>query len=106
MNGTDLPRKQPSSYGCKRHRTARTAHHVHGVACIIIPGIFFANPSHCRNLFNSPCHLFVTKMGPIRTLNSALDDFCHNFHAEDEDGGPLVGLGCVYSAVGISLREY
>lgn len=27
---------------------------------IVIPGIFFdINPSHRRNLFNSPCHSFV-----------------------------------------------
>ena len=66
LNGTDLPRKQPASYGSSRAWCPCFCFNLHHYC---IPGIFFANPSHRRNLFNSPCHLFVTKMGPIRTLN-------------------------------------
>ncbi|KAG6851285.1 hypothetical protein H0H93_011721 [Arthromyces matolae] len=43
---------------------------------IVIPGIFFdINPSHRRNLFNSPCHHFVRlSFGPpIEDLNRGLD---------------------------------
>ncbi|KAF9649014.1 PLP-dependent transferase [Thelephora ganbajun] len=43
---------------------------------IVIPGIFFdINPSHRRNLFNSPCHHFVRlSFGPpIEDLDKGLD---------------------------------
>ncbi|KAF8735827.1 hypothetical protein AX14_001403 [Amanita brunnescens Koide BX004] len=43
---------------------------------IVIPGIFFdINPSHRRNLFNSPCHHFVRlSFGPpLDDLNRGLD---------------------------------
>lgn len=42
----------------------------------MIPGIFFdINPSHRRNLFNSPCHHFVRlSFGPpVADLNRGLD---------------------------------
>ncbi|KAL5529570.1 hypothetical protein ACEPAG_5555 [Sanghuangporus baumii] len=43
---------------------------------IVIPGIFFdINPSHRRNLFNSPCHHFVRiSFGPpLETLDMGID---------------------------------
>ena len=42
---------------------------------IVIPGIFFdINPSHRRNLFNSPCHHFVRlSFGPpLEDLNKGM----------------------------------
>ncbi|CAK5265317.1 unnamed protein product [Mycena citricolor] len=45
---------------------------------IVIPGIFFdINPSHRRNLFNSPCHHFVRiSFGPpLKDLDMGLDAF-------------------------------
>jgi len=43
---------------------------------IVIPGIFFdINPSHRRNLFNSPCHHFIRlSFGPpLKDLDKGLD---------------------------------
>jgi len=43
---------------------------------IVIPGIFFdINPSHRRNLFNSPCHHFIRiSFGPpMEDLDKGLD---------------------------------
>jgi hypothetical protein len=42
---------------------------------IVVPGIFFdVNPSHRRNLFNSPCHHFVRLSygPPIEDLDKGL----------------------------------
>jgi len=46
---------------------------------IVIPGIFFdINPSHRRNLFNSPCHHFVRiSFGPpLADLNKGERNLC------------------------------
>lgn len=45
---------------------------------IVIPGIFFdINPSHRRNLFNSPCHHFIRiSFGPpLADLDKGNVDF-------------------------------
>ena len=64
---------------------------------IVIPGIFFdVNPSHRRNLFNSPCHHFVRlSFGPpMADLDKGLDAMDRVLHRAKREG--MKGIGHSY----------
>ncbi|KDQ61119.1 hypothetical protein JAAARDRAFT_55833 [Jaapia argillacea MUCL 33604] len=64
---------------------------------IVIPGIFFdINPSHRRNLFNSPCHHFVRiSFGPpLEDLDKGLDAIGRVLRKAKKEG--LKGFGHSY----------
>ena len=64
---------------------------------IVIPGIFFdINPSHRRNLFNSPCHHFVRlSFGPpLEDLDKGLDAFARVLKKAKKEG--MKGFGHNY----------
>ncbi|KAL8281109.1 hypothetical protein RQP46_006467 [Phenoliferia psychrophenolica] len=62
---------------------------------IVVPGIFFdINPSHRRNLFDSPCHTFVRlSFGPaLEELDRGLDGFerlLTKIHKVVQEGGDV-----------------
>ncbi|KIY47842.1 PLP-dependent transferase [Fistulina hepatica ATCC 64428] len=61
---------------------------------IVIPGIFFdINPSHRRNLFNSPCHSFVRlSFGPpIEDLDRGLDSIARVMRKVRKEGTQTFG---------------
>ncbi|THV07831.1 PLP-dependent transferase [Dendrothele bispora CBS 962.96] len=61
---------------------------------IVIPGIFFdINPSHRRNLFNSPCHHFVRlSFGPpMEDLDKGLDAIARLLKKVKKEGMKAVG---------------
>ena len=61
---------------------------------IVIPGIFFdINPSHRRNLFNSPCHHFVRlSFGPpLADLDKGLDAIGRVLRKARKHGGHAFG---------------
>ena len=63
----------------------------------MIPGIFFdINPSHRRNLFNSPCHHFVRlSFGPpLKDLDKGLDAIARLLKRARREG--VRGLGHGY----------
>jgi len=63
----------------------------------VIPGIFFdINPSHRRNLFNSPCHHYVRlSFGPpLADLDMGLDALQRLLRKVRKDG--LKGFGHGY----------
>jgi len=63
---------------------------------IVIPGIFFdINPSHRRNLFNSPCHHFVRiSFGPpMADLDKGLDAITRLLRKVRKDGVRSFGHG-------------
>ncbi|KAG6854724.1 hypothetical protein C0991_002437 [Blastosporella zonata] len=65
---------------------------------IVIPGIFFdINPSHRRNLFNSPCHHFVRlSFGPpIEDLDRGLDAIGMVLRKAKKGGTQNIGYGYV-----------
>lgn len=64
---------------------------------IVIPGIFFdINPSHRRNLFNSPCHHFVRlSFGPpLEDLDKGLDAISRVLKRAKQEG--MVSFGHTY----------
>jgi aspartate/methionine/tyrosine aminotransferase len=64
---------------------------------IVIPGIFFdINPSHRRNLFNSPCHHFVRlSFGPpVEDLDKGLDAIARVLKRAKKEG--MVSFGHAY----------
>uniref|UniRef100_A0A0W0FPW7 Aminotransferase class I/classII large domain-containing protein n=1 Tax=Moniliophthora roreri TaxID=221103 RepID=A0A0W0FPW7_MONRR len=64
---------------------------------IVIPGIFFdINPSHRRNLFNSPCHHFVRlSFGPpLEDLDKGLDAMARVLKKAKKEG--MKGFGHSY----------
>ncbi|EEB92391.1 hypothetical protein MPER_09108, partial [Moniliophthora perniciosa FA553] len=61
---------------------------------IVIPGIFFdINPSHRRNLFNSPCHHFVRlSFGPpLEDLDKGLDAMARVLKKAKKEGMKAFG---------------
>ncbi|KAG6917920.1 hypothetical protein DXG01_000357 [Tephrocybe rancida] len=63
---------------------------------IVIPGIFFdINPSHRRNLFNSPCHHFVRlSFGPpLADLDRGLDAIGMVLRKAKKSGTQNIGYG-------------
>ncbi|KAJ8456981.1 hypothetical protein ONZ45_g18500 [Pleurotus djamor] len=63
---------------------------------IVIPGIFFdINPSHRRNLFNSPCHGFVRlSFGPpLEDLDRGLDAIQRVLKKAKKEGMQAFGQG-------------
>jgi DNA-binding transcriptional MocR family regulator len=63
---------------------------------IVIPGIFFdINPSHRRNLFNSPCHHFVRlSFGPpLEDLDKGLDAIGRLLRRAKKEGAKGFGHG-------------
>ena len=62
----------------------------------MIPGIFFdINPSHRRNLFNSPCHHFVRlSFGPpLADLDMGLDAIGRLLRRARKEGARALGHG-------------
>lgn len=71
---------------------------------IVIPGIFFdINPSHRRNLFNSPCHHFVRlSFGPpLADLDKGLDAIGRVMRRARKDGVRGFGHGYKKSIEGM-----
>ena len=62
--------------------------------CIVIPGIFFdINPSHRRNMFNSPCHHYVRlSFGPpIESLDKGIDAMARVLKRAKKEGMQAFG---------------
>jgi len=73
---------------------------------IVIPGIFFdINPSHRRNLFNSPCHHFVRiSFGPpIEDLNKGLDAIERVLKKARSSGMQAFGQGYVRQSLEVNI---
>lgn len=67
---------------------------------IVVPGIFFEiNPSHRRDLFQSPCHHFVRiSFGPpLEDLDKGLDAIERVFRRAKKDGVHRIGVDLVKS---------
>ena len=67
---------------------------------IVVPGIFFEiNPSHRRDLFQSPCHHFVRiSFGPpIEDLDKGLNAIERVFRRAKKEGTKAIGVDLVKS---------
>ncbi|KAF9789831.1 aminotransferase [Thelephora terrestris] len=75
---------------------------------IVIPGIFFdINPSHRRNLFNSPCHHFVRlSFGPpLADLDKGLDAIGRLLRKAKKEGVRGFGHGYKKSLDGLTVSD-
>ncbi|KAF7295542.1 hypothetical protein MIND_01094200 [Mycena indigotica] len=75
---------------------------------IVIPGIFFdINPSHRRNLFNSPCHHFIRiSFGPpLEDLDKGLDAFERVLKKAKKEGMKAFGHSYKKSLEGVDAEE-